>query len=637
MAKTDNLTDFLTDLADGIRKVEGTTEDIDPQHFRDRVESLVATVTHDASADDSEILSGKTAWVNGEKVTGTMANKGAVSQTLNAGGSFTIPAGYHNGSGKVTANSLASQTSATAVAGDILSGKTAYVNGSKITGTIASKDADDLSVNGKTVYVSPGYYPSEVSKAIGDGSCSVSGGELTAGAGNVSATGTYITLTEVSGPPASGAYIEVTGSGTVGRTAITKSESAGFISGGTSTISSSTSRTSNTATRYYVVDTGQTYLQAGVYVFRDIPIADPLSYGESLELSQTNAWFGWTDTSSGDPGTSLDYTYTSLQVDYSIHGLTIWYGSTVAYSTNTQIVSKSGWQAVDTISTLSCRTIIVPNPVPIDYTSDFYYWWGNNLEREDDWTGGSGGGDGVETGELYFPSGIPDQLYIPVFKNGTATYEAYSAQSGGITVSDVMVGVPFTLCPDGASSGTYLYIDQETGVTRLQLNSADELYIGYLNTSSGGRLGAYLDCCFDGTSRVFMADGTTKALADISAGDMVMTYNEITGAAEANEVTGLGTVTLRAIKVLVLADGTEIRMNAYHPMWTEDGWKSITQHKGLPLLTEEDRLLNNNGEYVNIKEIRSETIEKETYYTIKVANNNNFYVNGYLAQGKDKD
>ena len=54
-----------------------------------------------------------------------MTNCGAVSSSLNAGRSYTIPAGYHNGSGKVTANSLSSQTSATATAANILKDKTA--------------------------------------------------------------------------------------------------------------------------------------------------------------------------------------------------------------------------------------------------------------------------------------------------------------------------------------------------------------------------------------------------------------------------------------------------------------------------------------------------------------------------------
>ena len=88
-----------------------------------------------ATATAAQILKGQTAWVNGSKITGTMVDRAAVTKTLNAGGSYTIPAGYHNGSGKVTANSLASQTQATATADNISEGKTAYVNGELITGT----------------------------------------------------------------------------------------------------------------------------------------------------------------------------------------------------------------------------------------------------------------------------------------------------------------------------------------------------------------------------------------------------------------------------------------------------------------------------------------------------------------------
>lgn len=55
---------------------------------------------------------------------------------------------------------------ATAGAGDILSGKTAYAGGEKVTGTIASKGSGDLSASGKTVTVPAGYYPSQVSKSV---------------------------------------------------------------------------------------------------------------------------------------------------------------------------------------------------------------------------------------------------------------------------------------------------------------------------------------------------------------------------------------------------------------------------------------------------------------------------------------
>lgn len=58
--------------------------------------------TTDANASASEILSGRTAYVNKVKVTGEMTNNGAVSGTISTkAGTYTIPAGYHNGLGSV--------------------------------------------------------------------------------------------------------------------------------------------------------------------------------------------------------------------------------------------------------------------------------------------------------------------------------------------------------------------------------------------------------------------------------------------------------------------------------------------------------------------------------------------------------
>lgn len=57
------------------------------------------------TAQAGDILAGKViVGPDGEPLTGTMPNRGAVSQVLPINGNYTIPAGYHNGLGKVTQN-----------------------------------------------------------------------------------------------------------------------------------------------------------------------------------------------------------------------------------------------------------------------------------------------------------------------------------------------------------------------------------------------------------------------------------------------------------------------------------------------------------------------------------------------------
>lgn len=124
------------------------------------------TSTGNVTAD--QILKDKIAFNSNGKITGTMPNYGAVSQALNCSGSYTIPAGYHNGSGKVTANSLASQTNGNASSSDVLSGKTAWVNGSKITGVIPLLGAQNITPTTYNQIIKTGCYLSGNQTIIGD-------------------------------------------------------------------------------------------------------------------------------------------------------------------------------------------------------------------------------------------------------------------------------------------------------------------------------------------------------------------------------------------------------------------------------------------------------------------------------------
>jgi hypothetical protein len=107
-------------------------------------EVIQGTLELTADASDGQVLSGKTYYNTNpkNKRTGTMTNQGTVSVKLNAGEGYTVPSGFHNGGGRVEANGLANQTPGNAEVAHILSGKTAWVNGTKVNGGIPWQNAE---------------------------------------------------------------------------------------------------------------------------------------------------------------------------------------------------------------------------------------------------------------------------------------------------------------------------------------------------------------------------------------------------------------------------------------------------------------------------------------------------------------
>lgn len=119
--------------------------------------------TSDASATSGEVLTGTAAYGASGKIIGGMANNGTLTGTISTkAGTYSIPAGYTSGGsveissteqakiitgnirsgvtilGVAGSTAVVNTSDATATEATIYNGATAYVNGTKLTGTMHS-------------------------------------------------------------------------------------------------------------------------------------------------------------------------------------------------------------------------------------------------------------------------------------------------------------------------------------------------------------------------------------------------------------------------------------------------------------------------------------------------------------------
>lgn len=187
-----------------------TEQSVLPDTNYDALSKVMVAAIPDEYQNISEVTASAEDVVQGKKivdstgvVSGTMSDNGTVSKVLDTTTkSYTIPSGKHSGAGvvsittqeksvtpstsaqeivpdtgkvlsKVTVAAVTSSgidtSDATATSDDILSGKTAYVDGAKITGNIPTQTASSLTAKTKTVTVPAGYYATQVSKSISTG------------------------------------------------------------------------------------------------------------------------------------------------------------------------------------------------------------------------------------------------------------------------------------------------------------------------------------------------------------------------------------------------------------------------------------------------------------------------------------
>lgn len=145
LSSGETLIDLSGDTADAAHVLKGST-------FHDK-SGAPKTGTCEFDSDTSEdtvaaaeMLVGKTAHARGVKITGTMPDNGAVSGSIaTKDGQYTVPQGFHDGSGKV---GIASAEKAKLIPGNIKSG----VEVLGVTGSYGGE-----SINAQTKSVTPSF------------------------------------------------------------------------------------------------------------------------------------------------------------------------------------------------------------------------------------------------------------------------------------------------------------------------------------------------------------------------------------------------------------------------------------------------------------------------------------------------
>ena len=115
-------------------------------------------------------------------------------------------------------------------------------------------------------------------------------------------------------------------------------------------------------------------------------------------------------------------------------------------------------------------------------------------------------------------------------------------------------------------------------------------------------------CCFDPETLITIDfEGHTKKIKDFEVGDQIVVENVKTGKKQITTVVkdaSIHPVTLEMTD-LVLEDGTILKFNSYHPIYTTEGYKSVTNYNNYPTLKEGDYTVDIEGNKKKIKKIKN--------------------------------
>ena len=148
-------------------------------------------------------------------------------------------------------------------------------------------------------------------------------------------------------------------------------------------------------------------------------------------------------------------------------------------------------------------------------------------------------------------------------------------------------------------------------------------------------------CCFDpDTLIVIDFEGHTKKIKDFEVGDSILVENVKTKEKLITTVVKDASEHPKTYEMteLTLEDGTKLKFNSYHPVYTTQGYKSVTNYNGYPTLKEGDYMVNLNNKMVRIIDINNYWLEEPqmTYNLLIKGINADFLEEEYAYFANDK-
>jgi hypothetical protein len=159
-------------------------------------------------------------------------------------------------------------------------------------------------------------------------------------------------------------------------------------------------------------------------------------------------------------------------------------------------------------------------------------------------------------------------------------------------------------------------------------------------STGGGGGGGKGGSCFPAGTMIRMADNSVKPIEDVKVGDMVLGFDGEQQVAE--RVQTLESPVRDHLYVLTFSDGTTLELTREHPLYTAEGWKSLSPEETadenpqlhVATLAAGDKVLNDNGTYVTLESVEYKPGTVQTYNLKSVSGENNYYADGKLAHNK---